>query len=56
VLKLGTSIGANIREAKQTQSRNYCVAKLNISLKESNESAYWIDLLFNAGYLDKAKK
>ncbi|MFA6523673.1 MAG: four helix bundle protein [Candidatus Peribacteraceae bacterium] len=41
-LKAGTSIGANIEEAQQAQSRRDFVSKLCISLKEASESQYWL--------------
>ena len=42
----GTSIGANIREAKYAHSKADFVAKLQISLKECYETEYWLELLF----------
>lgn len=45
LLRAGTSIGANIEEALQAQSRKDFIAKLSISLKESYETDYWIRLL-----------
>ena len=42
----GTSIGANIREAHYAQSRDDFVSKLEIALKEANETDYWLELLF----------
>ena len=48
----GTSIGANIREAQFAQSKADFVSKLQIALKEANESRYWLDLLEKTGYLD----
>ena len=47
----GTSIGANIREAHYAQSRDDFVSKLEIALKEANETDYWLELLFRTGYL-----
>ena len=41
----GTSIGANISESKNAQSRNDFINKLNIALKESDETEYWLMLL-----------
>lgn len=52
VLRSGTSIGANVKEAVVAQSRKEFIAKLNISLKEANETEYWIQLLHATGYLD----
>ena len=45
LLRSGTSIGANIKEARYAQSNRDFIAKLSISLKEANESEYWIELL-----------
>ena len=50
VLKSGTSIGANIREALRSSSRKDFVAKMNISLKEAYETEYWLELLIESGY------
>lgn len=47
----GTSIGANIREVHYAQSRDDFVSKLEIALKEANETDYWLELLFRTGYL-----
>ena len=52
LLKSGTSIGANIREAVRSQSRNEFLAKMNISLKEAYESEYWLELLNRTGYIE----
>jgi len=51
VLKSGTSIGANIREAEHAQSKADFINKLSISLKEANETEYWLDLLYETNYL-----
>lgn len=53
ILRSGTSIGANVREAERGQSRADFYAKLNISLKEASETEYWIELLYESGYIDK---
>ena len=55
LLRAGTSIGAMIREAEQAESRADFVHKLAISLKETNESEYWLQLLFESHYLSKEK-
>ena len=49
----GTSIGANIREAQYAHSKPDFISKLQISLKEANETGYWLDLLFKTGYIDE---
>lgn len=53
VLKSGTSIGANIREAIRAQSKPDFYSKMNISLKESDETAYWLELLYESDYISK---
>ena len=53
LLRSGTSIGANIREAHRGQSRADFVSKMNISLKEACESEYWIELLYESGYIEE---
>ena len=53
VLKSGTSIGANIREANSAQSKSDFIAKLSIALKECDETGYWLELLFRTEYLSK---
>ena len=51
LLRSGTSIGANIAEAQQAQSRADFIAKLSISLKEATETKYWLRLLNATDYL-----
>ena len=46
LLRAGTSIGANIYEAQYAQSTKDFISKLEIALKECNETAYWLELLF----------
>ena len=53
LLRSGTSIGANISEAQNAQSRADFVSKLNIALKEATESKYWLRLLYATDYLEK---
>ena len=52
LLRCGTSIGANTRESKNAQSRMDFLNKLNIALKEADETAYWLDLLHASEYID----
>lgn len=52
ILRSGTAIGALIREAEFAQSKKDFVNKLSISLKEANETTYWIDLLKDTDYLN----
>lgn len=53
ILRSGTSIGANIEEAIGGQSKADFISKLQIALKESRETHYWIRLLVDSGFLDK---
>ena len=55
LLRSGTSIGANVTEAQDAQSKKDFVAKLSIALKEAKETRYWIRLLIATGYLDQEK-
>ncbi len=48
----GTSIGANIREARYAHGKADFIAKLQIALKESNETGYWLELLSKTDYID----
>ena len=54
LLRAGTSIGANIAEAQQAQSRPDFVAKMSIALKETAETIYWIKLLRETDYLTES--
>lgn len=47
LLRSGTSIGANIKEARYAESTKDFIHKLQISLKEASESEYWLELLKN---------
>ena len=51
LLRSGTSIGANIREALQGQSRKDFLSKMNIALKEAAETEYWLILMKESEYL-----
>ena len=51
LLRSGTSIGANISEAQFAQSKGDFGTKMHISLKEANETRYWIRLLTATNYL-----
>ena len=50
LVRSGTSIGANIREAFYAHSKNDFIAKLQIALKECSESEYWLELFIESGY------
>ena len=52
LIRSGTSVGANIREAFYGHGTADFVAKLQIALKECSESEYWIELLIESGYYD----
>ena len=47
----GTSIGANIREAKYAHGAADFISKMQIALKEANETGYWLELLYKTGYI-----
>lgn len=49
----GTSIGANIREAQYAHGKADFISKLQIALKEANETGYWLELLHRTGYLSE---
>ena len=51
----GTSIGANIHEAKYAQGRKDFISKLEIALKEASETGYWLELLHKTAYIDDAQ-
>ena len=55
VLRSGTSVGANYREANRSRSRNEFIAKIGDCLKELDETAYWLDLLAESGILTLQK-
>ena len=52
VLRSGTAIGALIREAEFGQSRADFTSKMNIALKEANETEYWLSLLKDTDYIN----
>ena len=52
--RAGTSVGANIHEAQYAQSKKDFVAKLEIALKESNETSYWLKLMYETKRIDIA--
>ncbi len=55
LLRSGTSIGVNIREAEHAQSKADFIYKLSISLKEANETEYWLDLLYETKFLTETE-
>lgn len=51
ILRSGTSIGVNVHEAQYAQSRADFKSKMNIALKEANETGYWLELLLRSEYI-----
>lgn|SRR5690554_504353 len=51
-LRSGTAIGALIREAEHAESKADFIHKLSISLKEANETEYWVELIYQSKYID----
>ena len=49
----GTSIGANVHEAQYAQGKKDFVSKLEIALKETSETGYWLELLYRTKYIDE---
>ena len=54
ILRCGTSIGANVKEAMREQSKPDFYSKLNIALKEASETEYWLELLHESNMIDDA--
>lgn len=52
IYRSGTSIGANVAESEHAQSGIDFTHKLSISLKEANETRYWLNTLHNSNYID----
>lgn len=55
IMRNGTSIGANIREAIRAQSTADFIAKLYISLKEAEETMFWLELLEDSEYVESSQ-
>lgn len=51
----GTSIGANIREAQYAHGKADFIARLQIALKEANETGYWLELLHRTNYISDSE-
>ena len=49
----GTSVGANIREAKYAHGTADFISKMQIALKEANETGYWLELLYKTNYISE---
>ena len=55
VLRFGTSVGANYREAQRSRSKAEFIAKIGDCLKELDETAYWLELLTDSKIVPAAK-
>jgi len=55
LLRSGTSVGANIREAKNAESTMDFIHKLGIAQKECDETIYWLELLKETDYIENGK-
>ncbi len=55
ILRSGTSIGANARESIRAQSKADFYSKYNIALKEAEETLYWLELLYESGYINNVQ-
>ena len=53
VLRSGTSIGANVKEAIRGQSKADFCAKMNIALKEASETEHWLEMLYEGRFIDQ---
>lgn len=53
ILRSGTSIGANVRESQRGESKADFIHKLSISLKEADETQYWLELLLEGDFITK---
>ena len=53
--RAGTSIGANIHEAQYAHDKPDFISKLQIALKEANETSYWLELLLKTNYIDETR-
>lgn len=53
VVRSGTAIGALVREAEHAESKADFIHKMNIALKEANETLYWLELLYGSEYIDQ---
>lgn len=55
LLRIGTAIGALVRESEQAESKKDFIHKLAIAQKEANETDYWLELLFQSNYLNETQ-
>ena len=54
VLRSGTSIGANVCEGVRGQTKPDFIAKMSVAQKEAEETCYWLELLYESGYINKS--
>jgi len=55
LLRSGTAVGALIQESEHAESKKDFIHKLSISLKEANETTYWLNLLFDTKYINQTE-
>lgn len=55
LLRSGTAVGALIQESEHAESKKDFIHKLSISLKEANETTYWLNLLLDTNYINKGE-
>ena len=55
LLRSGTAVGALIQESEHAESKKDFIHKLSISLKEANETTYWLNLLFDTKYINQVE-
>ena len=53
ILRSGTSVGANVKEAVNAQSRADFISKMYVALKEAGETEYWLELLYKSDYINR---
>lgn len=54
VLRSSTSIGANVREGVRGQTKPDFIAKMSVAQKEAEETCYWLEMLYESGYINKS--
>jgi four helix bundle protein len=55
VYRSGTSVGANIRESRNAQSAPDFINKLNVALKEADETQFWLELLYRTQFINESE-
>lgn len=53
LFRSSTSVGANYREGLGSESENDFIHKISVSIKETHESQYWLELLVDGGYISR---